>query len=164
MPFSLRTHIIKYVMTDNARTKLPVEFGQVTLPFIESIKQWFKWNAQILVKSCFLGTKTRRRLIRNYLHLLHFGVIWVLFERTCFYKQCRISRHDHWTPKPCCYNGLLAKNWILDLLLFFSFKVHQDMIFKEIKELKQPVTHSWEILHVLTVFLYNEPLISTYQI
>ena len=39
-------------------------------------------------------------------------------------------------PNLAVVSGSLAKNFILDLLFFFSLQFRQDMIFKEIKELK----------------------------
>ena len=74
--YPLRAHTTKKkVLTDSARTILPVEFGQVTLPLIESINNGKDGGfCSHVCQTMVLGTKTRR-LIRNDLHVPDFGVI-----------------------------------------------------------------------------------------
>ena len=67
-----------------------------------------------------LGTKTKR-LIRNILHLLHFGVTLGLFKdldsRNNEAFQAKITKR----PTYVVVKDMLVKNLILDLHIFSSF-------------------------------------------
>ena len=60
-------------------------------------------------------------------------------------------------PNLVVVNGSLAKNFILDLLFFFSLQVRQDHDLQRNQRVE--VTSRFigrEILHVLTAFLYSQ--------
>ena len=94
--------------------------------------------AQIFVKqwSWVLKQGDWLEMISIYLTLVWFEV---LYEDPDSRKNEIFQANITWRPNLVVWNGKLATNLILDLLLFPPHRFPNILIFKEIQELKKPV-------------------------